>query len=142
VNTFPQPSSANPVRELMQFQIALKRVDIDVQSITADRDDTVALVATLTDATTDSPLANRTLTFSLEGQEVGAANTDANGKATLPNVSLAGLDSGDFEHGITAKFAGDAAYLAGAGSGELELKHGDRGHGDDRKDDHHSQSWR
>src|SRR5262249_28460101 len=61
------------------------------------------------------------LVFSLDGQVVGSATTDANGVATLPGVSVAGLLPGYVADAVTVHFAGDAADLAGDGTGSLNV---------------------
>src|SRR5262249_38613172 len=120
-NSFPQPSSANAVRDILSFQIALKHVNVAVSPATATAGGTTTLSSTLTDADTPAPLAGRTLMFSVNGQVVGTAMTDSNGVATLSNVSVAGLLPGHFTGAVTVHFAGDAADLPGDGSGSLDI---------------------
>jgi phosphodiesterase/alkaline phosphatase D-like protein len=121
VNTFPQPGTSNPVRQILQFQIGLEPVSVAVGPAKATAGGTTTLTATLTDAATKSPLAGKTLVFSLNGQEVGTATTDANGKATLSGVSVKGLLPGSFAGAVTVRFAGDAADLPGSGSATLNV---------------------
>src|SRR5262249_16663882 len=119
--TFPQPGTGNPVRQILQFQIGLEPVKVAVGTASATAGGTTTLTATLTDANTNAPLAGRTLVFSLNGQAVGTATTDGNGKATLPNVSVAGILPGSFAGAVTVRFAGDAADLPGSGSAALNV---------------------
>jgi hypothetical protein len=121
VNTFPQPSTANPVREILSFQIGLEHVNVGVSPATATAGGTTTLTATLTDAGASAPLAGRILVFSLNGHVVGTATTDSNGVATVTNVSVAGLLPGHYAGAITVHFAGDAADLAGDGSASLDV---------------------
>jgi len=121
VNTFPQPSTSNPDRQILQFQIAVERANLAVSPAIAFAGGTTNLTATLTDAATNAPLANKAVVFSLNGLVVGTATTGSNGQATLPNVSLAGLPPGHESNAITVSFAGDTANLPGTGSGSLDL---------------------
>jgi phosphodiesterase/alkaline phosphatase D-like protein len=121
VNTFPQPNSANPVRQIMSFQIGLEHVNVAVSPATATAGGTTTLTATLTDASMGTTLAGRSLVFSLNGHVVGTATTDIHGVATLMNVSVAGLLPGHYDGAITVHFAGDAADLPGDGSASLEV---------------------
>ncbi|HET7034120.1 MAG TPA: MBG domain-containing protein [Thermomicrobiaceae bacterium] len=83
------------------------------------------LTATLKD-TNGNPLPGKTISFSLNGTAVGTtATTDGSGVATLSSVSLSGIDA-DVYHpgansGVTATFAGDAAYSGSAASGDLTV---------------------
>src|SRR5262245_13842745 len=106
VNTFPQPGAANPVRDLLSFQIGLENANVAVAPATAVAGGTATLTATLTDADTHAPLAGRTLVFSLNGHVVGTATTNSNGTASLPGVSVAGLLPGYFPGAVTIHFAG------------------------------------
>jgi phosphodiesterase/alkaline phosphatase D-like protein len=120
-NSFPQPGPGNAVRDILNFQIGLEHVNVAVAATTATAGGTATLSATLTDAGSSAALAGRTLVFSLNGNVVGSATTDANGVATLPNVSVAGLLPGHYDGAITVHFAGDAGDLAGDGSGSLDI---------------------
>jgi phosphodiesterase/alkaline phosphatase D-like protein len=120
-NTFPQPGATNAVRQILRFQIALEPVTVAVSDATATAGGTTTLVATLTDAKTTAPLANRELTFTLNGQAVGPATTDANGEATLSDVSVGGMLPGHFDDAVSVRFAGDAADLPGSGSAALDV---------------------
>jgi 3-phytase/alkaline phosphatase D len=120
-NSFPQPATANPVRQILQFQIGLEPVKVAVSPATAPADGTTTLSATLTDASTGAPLAGRTLAFSLNGHVVGSAQTDSHGTATLGGVSVEGVLPGVSAGAVTVHFAGDAADQAGDGSGSLEV---------------------
>jgi 3-phytase/alkaline phosphatase D len=120
-NTFPQPGDVPAVREIMHFQIALEPVALAVSAATATAGQTATLNATLTDAHTLAPLANRTLTFSLNGQVIGTAATDDNGEATLTGVSVNGMLPGHYAGAVTVRFAGDAADLPGAASAALDI---------------------
>ncbi|WP_168221534.1 beta strand repeat-containing protein [Aquisphaera giovannonii] len=63
--------------------------------------------------------AGKPVLFALDGRAVGVATTDAQGVATLPGVSLAGLNAG--AHGVTARFAGDIDYYKATATGTLTI---------------------
>ena len=69
---------------------------------------TTTLTAILTSGNT--PLANKSISFNLNGISVGTATTNPKGIAILTNVSLAGLNAGTYSSGIAATFAGDSTY--------------------------------
>jgi PKD repeat protein len=71
-------------------------------------DTPAALTASLTDAF-GSPVASRLVSFSVNGQAVGSATTDANGVAVLQHSPQ--LPAGAY--GVVATFAGDSKYDAG-----------------------------
>jgi hypothetical protein len=82
-------------------------------------DATTTLSATLTFAGIGVP--NETVTFKLNGTSVGSAMTNANGVATLPNVSLSGIHGGLYLNAVAASFAGDGSYTATTGSNSLSI---------------------
>ncbi|MDQ3856936.1 MAG: hypothetical protein M3327_00565 [Actinomycetota bacterium] len=81
---------------------------------------TATLTATLKWGT--SPVAGRTVAFTLGGASVGSAQTDSNGVATLSGVSLGGRNAGSYTNAVGASFAGDSAYLASSGQGALGVE--------------------
>jgi YD repeat-containing protein/VCBS repeat-containing protein len=78
---------------------------------------TASLSATLTAGGLGLP--NETITFRLNGTPVGTASTDANGVATLPGVSLAGLSAGTYAAYVGVGFAGDPVYAVSSGTADL-----------------------
>jgi 3-phytase/alkaline phosphatase D len=120
-NAFPQPGAGNPVRQILQFQIGLEPVEVAVRPARATAGGTTTLRATLTDAKTGAPLANKPLVFSLNGQVVGTAVTNADGTATLTGVSVKGLLPGYSANAVSVRFAGDAADLPGSGTAALNI---------------------
>ena len=78
---------------------------------------TTTLSATLT--ANGSPVNGRTITFTLNGNPVGTAITNASGVATLSNVSLSGIAAGSYATGITASMAGDSSFNASSGTSLL-----------------------
>jgi hypothetical protein len=82
---------------------------------------TTTLVATLTSG--GSPVAGKPVVFKLNGANFAGntATTDANGVATIPNVSLAGLNAGTYANYVTAKFASDSSYAGNNGTNNLTI---------------------
>jgi uncharacterized repeat protein (TIGR01451 family) len=80
---------------------------------------TAGLTATLTEG--GFPLAGKSVSFTLNGNGVGSAVTDASGVATLSGVSLSGVNAGSYPTAVGASFAGDAGYLASNASGALAV---------------------
>jgi MBG domain len=65
---------------------------------------TTSLSATL--SSNGSGLANKIVSFTLNGNSVGNATTNSSGVATLPNVSLSGIDAGTYADAVGASYAG------------------------------------
>jgi phosphodiesterase/alkaline phosphatase D-like protein len=120
-NSFPEPNANNAVRNIAQFQISLDPVNIAVNPTTVTAGGTTSLSATLTDASTTSPLTIRTLIFSVNGKDVGTASTNGSGIATLPGVSLAGILPGHYATGVSVRYLGDVSDLPGSGSSSLDI---------------------
>ncbi len=82
---------------------------------------TVSLIAKLKRATDGQFVANRQLTFSIDGAVVGLATTDNAGQATLSYGIPLGTTKG--AHPITVLFGGDTLYLgSSAASAVLSVK--------------------
>jgi len=77
----------------------------------------VTLSAVLTQLGT--PVAGKTIAFTLQGNPVGTAITDATGTATLPNISTGSIAVGTYVNAIGAAFAGDGSLAAASGQGTL-----------------------
>jgi hypothetical protein len=67
---------------------------------------TANMTATLTLTSSGAELVGKTINFSLNGASVGSAVTDGSGVASLNNVSLAGINAGDYPYGAAASYAG------------------------------------
>jgi hypothetical protein len=80
---------------------------------------TVNLSGTLTDGV--SPLSGRTVSFSLNGNNVGSAVTNASGVASLSNVTLSGINAGSYPTGVAANFAGAAPFNSSSGTNSLTI---------------------
>ncbi|MDX6481532.1 MAG: trimeric autotransporter adhesin [Gaiellaceae bacterium] len=67
-------------------------------------------------------VSGATVSFTLNGVSVGSAKTNASGVATLPNVSLDGIDVGEYEDAVGASFDGDDnSAAASSGSSSLTV---------------------
>ena len=80
---------------------------------------TATLSATLTEG--GFPLAGKSVSFTVNGNNAGSATTDASGVATLSGVSLAGVNAGNYPGAVGASFAGDSGYLASNSTGALSV---------------------
>ncbi|HYW71873.1 MAG TPA: carboxypeptidase regulatory-like domain-containing protein [Pyrinomonadaceae bacterium] len=92
---------------------------LTVSAATATYGGVANLSATLTDGV--SPLAGRSISFTLNGANAGSAVTDAAGVASLANVTLAGVNAGNYPAGVGATFAGDPPYLNSSNAGPLTV---------------------
>jgi hypothetical protein len=80
---------------------------------------TVNLSATLKSGTT--AISGKTISFTLNGNGVGSATTNASGVATLSNVSLGSINAGNYITGVGANFTGDSGFLASSGTAALTV---------------------
>ncbi len=80
---------------------------------------TATLTATL--SVGGSGLAGKSVAFTLSGNPVGSASTNAGGVATLAGVSLSGVNAGTYAGVVGAAFAGDANFTAAGGTGALSV---------------------
>jgi hypothetical protein len=96
--------------------------NLAVAAATGTYGGTTTLTATLTSASGNTPpVPGKTITFTLNGNSVGPATTDANGVATLSNVSLSGINAGPYPSGVYASFAGDSSFGASNGTNSLTV---------------------
>ncbi len=84
---------------------------------------TVALTATLTRNHDSAPIVGRTVTFKVDGTEVGTGVTNASGVASVDYVVPEGAGVGT--RTITAEFAGDGDYNASTDDAVLTVEKGD-----------------
>ena len=100
----------------------LPATSLNVSPATGLYGGTTTLVATLTSS--GNPLAGKPVVFKLNGATFpgNTALTDASGMATIPNISLAGLNAGSYLNYVTAKFASDSAYAGSNGSSTLTVE--------------------
>ena len=80
----------------------------------------VTLTATLT--SNGTAMAGGNVSFTLNGVAVGSAATTADGVATLPNASLAGIEAGIYPTGIAATFAGGPTAAQSTGQAQLVVQ--------------------
>lgn len=100
----------------------LPATGLNIAPATGTYGGTTTLTATLTSG--GSPLAGKPVTFKLNGANFGGntATTDANGVATIPGVSLAGLNAGSYPNYVSAKFASDSSYAGTSGANSLTVE--------------------
>ena len=82
---------------------------------------TVNLSATLTVTAGGAPVGGQTVSFKLNGTNVGTATTNGSGTATLSNVSLSGIGAGTYASGINASFAAGSGFASSTGSATLTV---------------------
>jgi uncharacterized repeat protein (TIGR03803 family) len=92
---------------------------LEVAHATAVYGGSTTLSATL--SAPGAPVENLEITFSLNGVAVGSATTGTDGVATLPGVSVAGIDAGSYPGAIEASFAGSGGVLAATAQGNLTI---------------------
>jgi len=85
---------------------------------------TATLTAKL--ATSGTGVSGKSIAFKLNGSSVGSATTNGSGVATLPGVSLSGINAGSHSGAIAASFAGDSGYTSSSGSGDLSVSLADQ----------------
>ncbi len=73
------------------------------------------------------PAPNQSITFTLNGTQVGSASTNASGTATLPGVSLAGFTPGTYPGAVRADFAGSLVVGATKAFADLTVTPAARG---------------
>ena len=78
---------------------------------------TTTATATLT--ASGSPVANESISFSLNGVSLGTATTNSSGVATLSGISLSGYDAGTYTSYLVASFAGETNYASGSAVANL-----------------------
>jgi hypothetical protein len=89
---------------------------ITVQDLSSVHGDKVILKAVLKDKN-DNQLADKTITFVINGQTIGAAVTDSNGSATLSYIIKQTIGN----YNITANFEYDDIYAASTNGGILKV---------------------
>lgn len=118
-NSFPQPSAANAVRDILSFQLGLQTTKLTVPTTQGVFAGTTTLTATLTDSVTNAPISGKLVTFKLGNTVVGTAITAGNGVVTLSNVDTSAYSNGSYGAAIQASFHGDVSTLKSAGAGTL-----------------------
>ncbi len=78
-------------------------------------------ILTATLASRGAGLPGQTVTFQLGGQNVGSATTNGQGVASLPFISLAGVNAGAHPNAVTASFAGSVTYALNTLAGTLTV---------------------
>ena len=82
---------------------------------------TTTATATLTSTFTSSPVAGKTISFSLNNVSLGTATTNSSGVATLIGISLSGYNAGTYTSYLVASFAGDTTYTGSSAAANLTV---------------------
>ncbi|HEX7318235.1 MAG TPA: MBG domain-containing protein [Pyrinomonadaceae bacterium] len=100
----------------------LPATSLSVAAATGVYGTTTTLTATLTSG--GGPLAGKPVVFKLNNANFAGntATTDANGVATITNVSLAGLNAGTYAGYVTARYASDSSYAGSNGANDLTVE--------------------
>ena len=85
---------------------------------------TANLSATLTASA--AGVSGKTVSFTLNGSNVGSGTTDGSGIATVLNVDLAGINAGSHAGMVAATFAGDSGYTTSSGNATLTVSPADQ----------------
>jgi hypothetical protein len=101
--------------------IVTSSTNLSVSSATGTFGGTTNLTATLTRNSDSTAINGKTISFTLNGNPVGNAVTNASGVASLSGVSLTGINAGSYPTGVGASFAGDTVYLTSSGSNSLTV---------------------
>jgi hypothetical protein len=99
--------------------VALASTTLAVNSATGTFGGTVNPSATLTSS--GNPVSGKSVEFTLNGNNVGSATTNASGVASLSNASLSGINAGTYPTGVGASFAGDAGFTGTSGTNSLTV---------------------
>ncbi len=95
-----------------------KNTSLSVAAASGTYGGSASLSATLTSGGTG--VANKSVSFTLNGASAGTATTDASGVASL-SASLSGINAGTYATGVGASFAQDSSYNASSGSNSLTV---------------------
>jgi len=82
---------------------------------------TTTLSATLTRTSDNAAVSGKSISFTLDGDSVGSATTNASGVATLTGVSLAGIDAGTYTDAVGASFTTDSTHTGSSDSANLTV---------------------
>jgi hypothetical protein len=115
------PYPAPTIQPTVTVNSAAAATTLTVSPASGTYGGTANLTATLTQTSGGAGVSGKTISFTLNGNSVGTANTDANGVATLNNVSLSGINAGSYPNAVAASFAGDSGFITSNGSGALEV---------------------
>jgi len=120
VDTNPANNSASTA---VTVSAPLSATNFVVVGATGNYFGTANLSTTLKRTLNGAAIAGRTITFSLDGNVVGTALTNAAGVASLPNVSLVlgGIPITAGAHSIGVSYAGDSQFQPSTGTSTLTV---------------------
>jgi len=113
-NTYPYKGNASYTANLTTL---VTPTSITVNSPSAYNGDTVTITATLTDTVHNTPVTNKPVTITVNGQTHNT-NTDSSGQITWTYL-ISNMDAQKYT--IAASFAGDSQYTASNANGTLTV---------------------
>jgi hypothetical protein len=108
----------NPVRDFALVP-ATSATTLTIAPASGTYGGLAVLSATLTSGS--SPVAGKSVAFTLNGTPVGSGTTNASGVASVSNVSLSGINVGSYASAVAATFAGDATLASSSATGSLTV---------------------
>ncbi|MDY9924015.1 Ig-like domain repeat protein, partial [Methanobacterium sp.] len=114
--TFTEDSNYNSTTGSGTLTVEDKSTKLVVSDVQGRNGTVVDLNATLTDSD-GNPLVGQTIYFQVDGTQVGSANTNGNGVASVPYT----IDLTGGTHTIQVDFPGNADYQATTGTGQLKV---------------------
>lgn len=121
VANFAQDDYFNASSGNATLSVGLIPTSINVSNLTGNKGEIVNLTAKLIDTHNNVSLAGKTITYLLNGINVGNAVTDTNGVASLPYT----ITEMGGTYLIQALFAQDNTYAASSGEGKLKVPQAD-----------------
>jgi hypothetical protein len=112
-------NSVSPTVSEVALCFTNRATNLTVEPASGTYGGTTTLSATLTHG--GAGLGGKSIDFTLHGNLVGSATTDANGVATLNGAGLSGIDAGSYPTGVGASFGGDAGFDPSAASNSLTV---------------------
>ncbi|HEY2015817.1 MAG TPA: YDG domain-containing protein [Bryobacteraceae bacterium] len=119
-DTVPTPDLGGSTSDPEELTVNLDGTGLTASDANGVFGGTVDLKAQLT-SQSGSGIPGKTITFFLNGVQVGSTATDSSGWAYVFGVSTAGIDAGPHDNYIKCTFAGDSTYGAVQGLAKLTL---------------------
>lgn len=114
------PNAANNSATATVNVVTLTPTTLSVAPANGPFGGSALLSATLKKSLDSTPVAGKSVAFTLNGVAVGSAVTDATGLASL-TTSIAGLAAGTYPGAVVANFAGDTSFAASSGTAALTV---------------------
>ena len=116
--SFAGDANYKPSTKTATFKIAQAVTAIKIGAASGQIGVTKNLTATLKRASSGTSVSSATLTFKVDGNVIGTADTDGTGTATLP-YHIDEIPVG--AHALTVEYAGDSNHKASIGKGALTV---------------------